>query len=358
MKISKEVLGFDFILGAVYLPCESSRFCDFDVFENLRNDIYHFSSLYSLPFCLIGDFNCRTGVLTDFMNFEEEICDIAGIDADDTDFLDFKEDCVDLGVPIERFNSDSHVNEHGKKLIETCQALDLKIVNGRFGSDKEVGNFTCFNANGKSVVDYAIVSHELLQYISEFAVESFDKSFSDVHCPISIAFSGKTGSECISETDVVNPNNELPSQENLTLQYEQFSFSWDNNREQQFRSELSAEVAEELLVSLEEVKNDSTQDKIDSFCSKFKKVLIEAAKKPNVYKLKDSSKSVPRTTKPWFDRECRINRSCYMSLKNKANRSNSETDRNLLTTKCNEYKRLIKQKKVVHYKKVNDESNL
>ena len=37
----------------------------------------------------------------------------------------------------------------------------MKIINGRFGNDQGVGDLTCQNASGKSVVDYAIASTSL-----------------------------------------------------------------------------------------------------------------------------------------------------------------------------------------------------
>ena len=39
------------------------------------------------------------------------------------------------------------------KLIDLCQEFGLRIVNGRFGDDKHIGNFTCYNNSGCSVVD-------------------------------------------------------------------------------------------------------------------------------------------------------------------------------------------------------------
>ena len=53
---------------------------------------------------------------------------------------------AEAGFTTDRYNKDSSVNNNGKQLIVLCQALDLKIVNGRFGSDRGVGDFTCYNS--------------------------------------------------------------------------------------------------------------------------------------------------------------------------------------------------------------------
>ena len=33
--------------------------------------------------------------------------------------------------------------DYGKRLLSLCKSLDVHIVNGRVGNDKNVGNFTC-----------------------------------------------------------------------------------------------------------------------------------------------------------------------------------------------------------------------
>ena len=55
----------------------------------------------------------------------------------------------------ERVNSDSIVNNTGRRLIDLCRSLDMLIMNGRFGKDFNVGNKTCKNS---STVDYIIIT--------------------------------------------------------------------------------------------------------------------------------------------------------------------------------------------------------
>ena len=62
------------------------------------------------------------------------------------------------------------------------------MVNGCFGSDRSIGNFTCHKKNrnnlNQSVVDYCILSECLVPCISNFSVDVFDRCMSDVHSPI------------------------------------------------------------------------------------------------------------------------------------------------------------------------------
>jgi hypothetical protein len=47
----------------------------------------------------------------------------------------------------------------------------LKIVNGRFFYDKDIGEFTYIGPTGSSVIDYLIVSDDVIQYITSFSLE-------------------------------------------------------------------------------------------------------------------------------------------------------------------------------------------
>ena len=65
LHVNKYVLSYAFILGAVYLPHRLSEYYHEDVFEYLSNDIITINAVYNVPILLLGDFNSRTGNLTD-----------------------------------------------------------------------------------------------------------------------------------------------------------------------------------------------------------------------------------------------------------------------------------------------------
>jgi len=64
-KVAKAAFGFEFILGTVYVPHEGSIFFNKDYFGNVSQDISFINSKYSLPIVMLGDFNSRTGTLSD-----------------------------------------------------------------------------------------------------------------------------------------------------------------------------------------------------------------------------------------------------------------------------------------------------
>ena len=112
--------------------------------------------------------------------------------------------------------------------MEFCKSFDLKIVNGRLGKDREIGEYTCTKTmRGRpacSAVDYAIVSDCLAPCVTDFSVDIFDKCLSDVHSPI-----------CLNIKNVPTVNNARNlSGENC----EKISFksAWDPEKEVQYKN--------------------------------------------------------------------------------------------------------------------------
>jgi hypothetical protein len=129
-----------------------------DHFEKSQDDINKFASLGEVLLC--GDFNARMGNLDDYVEH-------------DSNFLNISDQ-------IDRRNSrDTPVNAYGRCLSEPCCGNGLIALNGRSKGDF-VGQFTCHTYNGASVVDYAIVSHNLFPFISHFSVSALTE-FSH-HC--------------------------------------------------------------------------------------------------------------------------------------------------------------------------------
>jgi hypothetical protein len=54
-------------------------------------------------------------------------------------------------------------NNRGKQLLEFCVTTKLRILNGRVIGDL-FGKYTCHKPTGSSVVDYIILSEELLTH--------------------------------------------------------------------------------------------------------------------------------------------------------------------------------------------------
>ena len=114
---------------------------------------------------------------------------------------------------------DRYLNNNGSKLIELCKISYLKIVNGRVGRDKHIGNYTCYTSRGKSTINYALVSMDVFSPIDDFHIDVLDKCMSDVHCPI-----------CLTISCNNNNNNNIYLKSNIQCTYRyEFSGLYNNN---------------------------------------------------------------------------------------------------------------------------------
>ena len=119
----------------------------------------------------LGDFNARTGTGRDYIRNE-----------DNTHMPGVYNHLVDNTACYTRGNMDSVTNTYGERLLSLCKAVPLRICNGRKIGDI-LGEFTCYKWNGKSVVDYCMVSPRLYPQIQHFFVTKLWPTLSD-HCPI------------------------------------------------------------------------------------------------------------------------------------------------------------------------------
>ncbi|CAC5358441.1 unnamed protein product [Mytilus coruscus] len=86
------------------------------------------------------------------------------------------------------------VNNSGKHLLNMCKESGLRILNGRTTCDL-FGRPTCITYNGCSLVDYSIVSNELLSSVGFFKVHEFTALSN--HCPIVCGILSNIVNNCI-----------------------------------------------------------------------------------------------------------------------------------------------------------------
>jgi hypothetical protein len=147
----------DVYLGLCYFPPHQSSHYSHttsqsDPFENLKEDVDHYSREGHV--ILAGDFNARTGMLSDCL--------------DDCSDLDRFLGSAASHPPIpERRNLDNSVNVFGRKLTSLCKESGLLICNGRLPGD-ESGAYTFQSANtgsqgvgGQSLIDYFITDTDV-----------------------------------------------------------------------------------------------------------------------------------------------------------------------------------------------------
>ena len=136
-----------------------------DVFDRIQRHIAEFKSTYDanyrdVKFCVAGDMNGRTVCLPDYV-----VHDISKNLPLPDDYME------DNGPDMpHRTNCDKMINNYGRLLLDLCKMCSLRILNGRAGSDRGVGKWTCTKYYGQSVVVYVACTADLYDSIVSFNV--------------------------------------------------------------------------------------------------------------------------------------------------------------------------------------------
>lgn len=333
LAVGKSSTDLDFILGAAYIPCAASADSSENIFEEIFLDMVEIKSKYDAPIILMGDFNARTALIDDFLDLEDST---SGNELFEnfTNFLD------SLNLR-KRFNSDhTKYDINGKGLINLCRNFNLCIVNGRCGSDRGVGNPTCYKAVNGTVIDYMLVSDCLIPHLTDFNIGLFDKTLSDFHCPLYLKL------RCLQEnkTSDVSENNppvHVQKHKNLVTK-------WKNELKFDYQNSFSVNESESLSIEMDNFLNSSnlSQDNIDNLVLKVNTLFIGAAKSVGLCKTpKDNVRKYSRIfpNKPWFDRSCNSFRKNYLDLKYKKHGKNWK---NTLSTNFKHYKKFLDSKQI------------
>ena len=305
---------------------------------------------YALPIVLAGDFNSRTGLLDDFIN-DDPLQNIDLNDFIDECLFSSKRELEALNVNTVRYNSDIIVNNHGRNLIELCKMLDIKIVNGRFGMDSNVGNFTCFTPNGKSSIDYFIVSPKLMSDIADFSVETFDSCLSDTHSALCMELRLRgicdMNPKNVQDEENIESDGEETNETN-NFEYEELKSKWSNDIKNEYLEVFSSGDMSLLIQKLDTLDPiNITQSIMDDIVKDLGKLLIDPAKYIGICKAfnqnKPKAKAPKRKSQPWFDKECNIKRAEYMRIKNRLKKIKTEEARREMRAKAKIYKKIIRK---------------
>ena len=358
IKVSEEAFGIPFLLGSVYIPCESSIHYDNGWSDDLSISILSLISIFDIPLILMGDFNARTGHLEDFASQDDVEANECGYIPDRDIPSDCREDLERMGLSPERYNRDGHVNSNGRSLIQLCQALNLKILNGRCGSDCGVGDFTCQTARGKSVVDYVIASSALLPLIADFELEVFDSCLSDAHRPLCMRMfnflnQGEDIDDSITENDVDSQyldNSSVPGTRHRKV-------VWQTGLRESFRAAFSESEMDALDVVLRvvETRNQEAidQNQIETISGLANLIFLTASQEVGMTRTFDSKKSRPHKkneNKAWFNEECNEQRKTYLRCKRRVKKHKTLENIQHLQAAAKDYKTFIRQTSRRYYK--------
>ena len=344
VKFNKEAFGVACIIGSAYLPGENSIHKDKEMFDVITEDIFVLKNTYNLPICLIGDLNSRTGTLDDSFTIEPCIINNCGFEefAHDLFDLNSNEDCQ---IYEKRYNRDTTINSNGELLVEFCKANNLKIVNGRCGADKELGDFTFNSPNGSSTIDYCIISPNFFSHILDFEVDVLDQNLSDFHSPIILTL--KTDYE---NTQTNNTDQTIESD----INYEPINSKWCSDKKLEFQSKFDLNKIEEANLLLDTFESEgSNQRDIDSIVKLISDISVKSGLETGISKCPQNKRNphkLNKTNKPWFDQECHEKRKQFFRIKNRLKKSKSFHDKAALNNETKAYKKFINKKSHIYNK--------
>ena len=116
-------------------------------FEKLISDLMKYEGRREV--IIMGDFNSRIP--------DENDCVESNDENSNDDYLPIPDDIELDTCNIERNTLDiGGISCRGRELINFCKLTGYKIVNGKLGSDKEIGNYSYHTVAGSSLVDYCL----------------------------------------------------------------------------------------------------------------------------------------------------------------------------------------------------------
>ena len=154
---------------------------------------------------------------------------------------------------------------HANELINFCKSTGYRIANGRIGSDKEIGNFTCYKPNGNSTVDYLLIKDKDFDKLSNFEIGELNE-YSD-HCFLSLKIKRNVG-----ETQSLITDENL---ENLRLNYNQ-KLIYDNTSKDKIKESLNSV---DITNHLNQLDKDLDKIAVPVAVSRLRKILLKIADK-------------------------------------------------------------------------------
>jgi len=320
----------DVLLGAVYVPPETSRFYNKDelcLLENEVNDMCNISD-YVL---LTGDFNGHTGTADEFTVSDDFLNSLFGMaDDSDTDLNHLNLLYNNQNFAPHRTSVDTRVNSIGNTIVELCRNNELYILNGRFSDDKSTGKST-FKTN--SVIDYTICSAKLLAHLHKFTISDVEQLLSDGHAVLSVSlnldYTGVTAGTAMPSSS--QPPKWRPESSNDFVQNINHAMVSDINN----------------MLNLFPRSFPVQQNAIDGITNKLSQLFRDSANMtfPRVDRPSRSNhvnnSSNTRNSKPWYGHRCRNARTTYNRARKRYKITKSISDRQALNSASKSYKRTM-----------------
>ena len=220
---------------------------------------------------ILGDLNARTGTLEDF---------ISNGDDDYDDYVPVPSEYESDRIKDVRTSMDLKSCPRGKELLDMCISSRIRILNGRTFGDYH-GQYTSYQYNGNSVIDYCLVSEDFMDNVLYFYVDDPILRLSD-HSKVSVRLMASMHVDTVSQKLEDFPTN----------------FKWDSVSPELF---VNALKSEEIKVKINELQNfeSKTCCEVERAVESLQDILLLAANKSLKRKTKVRGRGIK--SKPWFD---------------------------------------------------------
>ena len=310
-KIKKSLLATsnDILLCCIYIPPVDSPYYNTveepDGITILETCMIEVCTQYTnCNILLCGDFNSRTGKYNTAISW---------------DVHDVRSEAV-----VETRNSqDINLNEYGRSLLSLCGSFEMSILNGCENGTYS-GEFTFLSPNGRSVIDYFIVSKNISHFCSNLKITN---SVLSSHLALEMTIG-------CSITRTQREQGDL----------QQRRLIWNESLTEQYKENLQ-EALESTLTTLKQ-ENAAVELDIDDVVSKITKGLLNSGTCMEKSFLR--RKSIKKL--PWFDGECYDSRRKVRRLLRVFKRSMLKEDRDEYFANKKAYKLLVKTK-IANYQK-------
>lgn len=301
LKMSNSIVTCqtDIYLCAAYIPPSDSPYYKEDTFHDLQTEICHFQAQGSVLLC--GDFNARTGTLSDFMNSQGN-SHIFG-----------QSHLYHTHMTTNRNSHDSVVNKNGRQLLNLCQGLGLYIMNGRIRGDS-LGRFTYSSALGNSVVDYAITDLDP-SFINAFTVRP-QTPLSD-HSQITVF---------IKRTEQINNTQTQPCK----LYNLNHSYRWAPNSTKIYKEAIGTNEIETLIHTFQNTQYQHTKTGVTLAVKDLNNIFRKAAEKSKLKIVNRKNNQKNKFKEKWFDEECKTRREKLRQLSNQKHKDPDSPDLQIL----------------------------
>ncbi len=223
-------------------------------------------------------------------NDQGDMLNVAGRDGD---LKQLTWDTKDINPEIDigpEFSLDKMVNDYGRSLLNLCKATGYKIMNGRLHNDKNIGEFTFESELEKSVIDLLICKPSSIQMINKLSILSLRPTESE-HKPV-------TFSLMLTPTS----NYDSPINEGTTIE----SYKWDHTKLEMYLNTYNSVKCETYLNSILLSLTDSSTNS-DDICKCLYNYIESAI--DECFQKKSSKRISQFPNNPWFDDECKVQKS-------------------------------------------------